>query len=329
MVNSSITTILSSEFPKIQPEHLSSILELHEDQASVSFIARYRADAVGGLDEPRIDAVIERYKELCALWARKRFILNEMENNGVTSPELAAKVEECLDRFELEDLYLPFRPRNRTKATTADEHGLKPLAEVFWDQQVDAPPEELAAPYVDPEKKIETVEDALDGAIHIMSEWIAFNPTARKNIRNFIFDTGLYQSKLVPERQGQPGKYETYYDFSEPVRTIPSHRLLAIRRGVKEHWLQTSVVVDTQAALEILHKQFVVNPECRAKEIVERAIVLAFDKLMWRTISNEIAGIVAERADRDAIDVFCKNLRNLTPTPRQSTPKETSSNRWQ
>lgn len=315
MVNNSIVTVLAEQFKKANPDHLRALIELHESKASVPFIVHYRPDLVGGMNEMQVCAVLDHYRDLSTLWARKRHVLEAMENAGMLTPELAEKVENTLDRWELEDLYLPYRPRRRTKATTAKERGLEPLAEALWDQQVEGTPEELATPYLNAELKVASIEDALDGAVNIMSEWIALNPTSRRVIRQLIWDMGKLESKLVPERQGQAGKYDTYHNFSEPVHSIPSHRLLAIRRGVKENWLQCDINLDREMLLAKLREQFIINPEFRCREVVEKAVATAFDRLMWKTISGEIITSISERADAEAIEIFCKNLRSLLLMP--------------
>ena len=315
MVNDAILSTLSREFSRIDPEHLRALLELHESQASVSFIARYRPDAVGGLNERRIVTILSRYRDLCVLQSRKRHVLQVMEDSGLLNEQLTEKVESCSHKWELEDIFLPFQPRNRTKASAAREHDLEPLAEVLWDQQDTTPPEELATQYVDPEKKVETPQDAIEGAIHIMSEWIAFNPSARKTIRDMIWQAGTYESRLAPDHQGQTGKYETYHNFSEPVRTIPSHRLLAIRRGVKEHCLQASITLDREPVLAKLREQFIISPLSPAKDIVGQAVIYAYDSLMWGTISGEVAAALDQEADAEAVDIFCRNLRSLLLMP--------------
>ena len=315
MINTTILSVLSREYPKVAPEHLSALLELHENQASVSFIARYRPDAVGGLDERRIVWILDRYRQLCSLWSRKRHVLGVIEDSGLLSPELGEKIETCLDKWALEDVFLPFQPRNRTKATTAREHGLEPLAEVLWDQQAPTPLEEVAGPYVDPEKGVATIEDAIEGAVQIMAEWVAFNPNARRTVRDMIWEDAKYQSRLAPDHEGQKGKYDTYHDFSEPVHSIPSHRLLAIRRGVKERWLQASMAIDSEPVLARLREQFIIEPEFPGREIIDRAVVHGYAKLMWRTISGEVTTSLNEKADAEAIDIFCRNLRNLLLMP--------------
>ena len=315
MPNTTIVSALSKEFPKVDPAHLSALLELHESQASVSFIARYRPDAVGGLSESRIALVLARYRDLCALWSRKQHMLGVMEDSGLLTAELGERIESCLDRWELEDLFLPYQPRDRTQAMAAREQGLEPLAEVLWDQQAPTPLDELTAPYINAEQKVESAEAAVEGAVHIMAEWIAFNPSARKTVRNLIRQDGRYESRVAPGREGQAGKYDTYHKFSEAVRSIPSHRLLAIRRGVKERWLQASITIDDEPALAKLREQFIINPEFPGKEVLERAVVYAYEKLMWKDISGEIGTTLNEQADSEAINIFCKNLRSLLLMP--------------
>ncbi|NQT21445.1 MAG: S1 RNA-binding domain-containing protein [Planctomycetes bacterium] len=315
MINTTILSVLSREYPKTSPEHIRALLELHESQASASFIARYRPDTVGGLDERRILRILDHYRELCWLWSRKRHILGVIEDSGLLTPELSEKIEAYLDKWELEDIFLPFRPRNRTKATSARERGLEPLAEVLWDQQAPTPPGEIAAPYVDPEKNIETIEAAIEGAVHIMAEWVAFNPNARKTVRDMIWEDGKYESHLAPNHDGRKSKYDTYHDFSEPVHSIPSHRLLAIRRGVKERWLQASITIDHEQVLAKLREQFIIEPEFPGHEIIDRAVVYGYEKLMLRAISGEVTDGLNEKADAEAIDIFCRNLRNLLLMP--------------
>jgi len=316
MANDSILSALSNEFRKASPDHLRALIELHEAQATVPYIVHYCPDRIGGLAELQVIAILDRYRELASMWSRKRQILDAMETNGILTDELKQKVEASLDRWELEDLFLPYRGRRRSKAITAKERGLEPLADLLWNQQGEQPLEELVAPFIDPEKKVENADEAFDGAVNIMSEWIALNPSARRTVRQFIWDTAKLESRLAPEREGQASaKYETYHNFSEPLRSIPSHRLLAIRRGVKERWLQFTITVDREAILARLREQFIINPEFPGKDVVDKAVVTAFDRLMWKTISSELLTSVNERADAEAIDIFCKNLRSLLLMP--------------
>jgi len=316
MANDSILSALSNEFRKASPDHLRALIELHEAQATVPYVVHYCPDRIGGLTEPQVIAILERFRELAGMWSRKRQILDAMETNGILTGELKQKVEASLDRWELEDFLLPYRARRRSKAITAKERGLEPLADLLWNQQGEQPMEELAAPFISAENKVETAEDAFEGAVNIMSEWIALNPSARHSVRQFVWDTGKLESRLAPEREGQSSpKYETYHNFSEPLRTIASHRLLAIRRGVKERWLQFTVTVDREAILAKLREQFIINPAFPGRDVVDRAVIAAFDRLMWKTITTELLTSVNERADGEAIDIFCKNLRNLLLMP--------------
>jgi len=310
MVNTTLFDTLTSDFPRVEPQHIQALVQLHEEQATTPFIARYRPDHVGGLREIQIESILRRYQQLTALDARKAHILRAIEDSGINNEQLIQKIHETLDRWELEDIFLPFKQRNRTKATTARERGLEPLAEKLWDQADPTPPETLAQEHINPENRIETPQDAIDGAVHIMAEWIALNTTARSTVRNLIRTQGTYTSQTTPQAT-EKNKYETYQEFSEPLNTIPSHRLLAIRRGTKENQLTAAIELDHQLPIEKLQQQFIINTESPASHIIQRAIEHAYHKLMWKEIAAQVNAELDEHADIEAIEIFSTNLRNL------------------
>src|SRR5579863_3319019 len=217
---------------------VNSVIELLDDGGTVPFIARYRKEATGNLDEVQIRAIEEKLAYFRELLDRRATILASIAEQGKLTDELKTRIEATLDKSELEDLYLPYRPKRRTKATIAREKGLEPLAAYLWAQQPASQPlREFAGSFVNADLGVTTVEEALEGARHIVAEWISEDANLRKALRQLMFDEGVVISRKMIDAVDEQDKFKMYYEYSEPVKTIPSHRMLAIRRGESEHVL--------------------------------------------------------------------------------------------
>jgi len=290
---------------------LVAVIELLDDGGTVPFIARYRKEATGNLDEVQILAIEERLAYFRDLADRRETILASIAEQGKLTDELKARVEATLDRSELEDLYLPYRPKRRTKATIAREKGLEPLASYLWAQQPGAEPlDSFAATFVNPELGVGTVEEALEGARHIVAEWMSEDADLRKALRKLVFDEGVIVSRRVTDAVDEQEKFKMYYEYKEPVKTIPSHRMLAIRRGEGENVLYFLVDVEPERAIGIMRRH-VLGRQGDWTHQLELAIDDAWKRLLNSSIQGEIRLELKRRSDTEAIHVFRDNLYNL------------------
>ena len=299
-------------------EIISKNLGLHEWQventirlldggATIPFISRYRKEMTGSLDEVKLLHIRDEYQRLKDLDTRKESIIKSIEEQDKMTPELHNKISDVLTMAELEDLYLPFRPKRRTKATIAKEKGLEPLADIVFKQQ-DPNPSLKAEEFLSDEVK--TTEDALSGACDIIAEWINEDETARKRLRHLFGKEAVIYSKVVRGKEAEGIKYSDYFDWSEPLKKCPSHRLLAMRRGEDEGFLKLSIEPGEANALEILNSLFVKNRN-ESSELVENAIKDAWRRLLSSSMETEFRNISKEKADEEAIQVFSDNLRQL------------------
>ncbi len=237
------------------PMHgLVAVIELLDDGGTVPFIARYRKEATGNLDEVQIRAIEEKLAYFRELAERRETILASIAEQGKLTDELKARIEATLDKSELEDLYLPYKPKRRTKATIAREKGLEPLAAVPVGAAEPAaePLEAFAATFVNAEKGVATVDEALEGARHIVAERISEDADLRKALRQLMFDEGVVVSRKVTDAVDEQEKFKMYYEYREPVKTIPSHRMLAIRRGESENVLYFLIELEPERAVAML-----------------------------------------------------------------------------
>ncbi|HUE04205.1 MAG TPA: Tex-like N-terminal domain-containing protein, partial [Bryobacteraceae bacterium] len=239
---------------------LLATVELLDEGSTVPFIARYRKESTGNLDEVQIRAIEEKLLYFRELVSRKETILASIQEQGKLTDELKAQIGQTLDKSELEDLYLPFKPKRRTKAMIAREKGLQPLADYLCGQEPTRTPlETFAASFVNAEKGVASVEDALEGARHIVAETISDNADIRKLLRRAMFEEGVIVSKKAVDAVDEQQKFKMYYDYREPVKQIPSHRMLAIRRGETENVLYFLIELDPQRPLSLIeskiHKQ--------------------------------------------------------------------------
>jgi protein Tex len=288
----------------------NTILLLKEG-ATIPFIARYRKELTGSLDELKIAAIQKEYNYFTELDERKATILKTITEQGMLTPELEKSIAETYDATVLEDLYLPFKPKKRTKATMARENGLEPLAKIMmgqfeWDIK------KKAGEFIT--DKVLTVEDALSGARDIVAEWVSENVRARDIVRWFFKKSAVIQSKVVKGKDAEAQKYLDYFDWNEPLSRCPSHRYLAIKRAEKEGFLKTSLSIDDHSALEKLENFFLRgNTSCR--EQVAQAIKDGYKRLLEPSIETEFLQLWKQKSDAEAIAVFSENLRQLLLAP--------------
>lgn len=313
---SELYTRIASEL-SLRAEQVERTVALLLDDATVPFIARYRKEVTGNLDEEQIRQVAARYKYYQELEQRRETILKTIEEQGKLTDELRQQLLDCYDRTELEDLYLPYRPKRQTKATMAIERGLEPLAQLIWAQEAgQAEIDTLAASLVDAEHQgVASAEEALAGAGHIMAEWIAERADLRKALRARMLEEGVVRASVVKARAEEKTKFQDYYDFSEAVTTIPSHRILAILRGAREGVLSVAIEIDNDKALAYMRSRIVTQPEAATAPYLQAAVVDGYQRLILPSLQNEVRGALKSRADAEAIGVFQENLSSLLMSP--------------
>jgi protein Tex len=317
------------EFQSLSPElliHIAQVLqvpmkgllatvELLDEGSTVPFIARYRKEATGNLDEVQIRAIEERLLYFRELVSRKETILASIQEQGKLTDELKARIEQILDKSDLEDLYLPYKPKRRTKAMIAREKGLEPLAAYLWNQEpAGTPLETFAASFVDPEKGVASVEEALEGARHILAETISDDADIRKLLRRAMFEEGVIVSQKTTDAVDEQLKFKMYYDYREPVKQIPSHRMLAIRRGETENVLYFVIELDPQRPLDLIKSKIHKQPGDWTPQL-NLAAEDAWKRLLNSSITGEVRLELKQRADTDAIQVFRENLQNVLLAP--------------
>jgi protein Tex len=294
---------------------LTAVIELLDDGGTVPFIARYRKEATGNLDEVQIRAIEEKLAYFRDLVDRRTTILSSIAEQGKLTDELKARIEATLDKSELEDLYLPYKPKRRTKATIAREKGLEPLAQYIWAQQPSAESlETLAASFVNEELGVASTDEALEGARHIVAEWISEDADLRKALRQLLFDEGMIVSRKITDAVDEQEKFRMYYEYREPVTTIPSHRMLAIRRGESEKILYFLMELEPQRPHEIMRKHVLREAGDWTPQL-ERAIEDSWQRLLNSSIQAEIRLELKRRSDAEAIQVFRDNLYHLLLAP--------------
>jgi len=299
------------------PENsVAATIALFEKGATGPFIVHYRKEATGGLDEAKVRLIHERMVHYREVLDQRVALLKLLNEQGKLTEELRAIIESCFSRTELDDLHHQFRPRKKTRAAEAIEKGLEPLAEYFWNQELDAwSLEEHVNVTVDPAKGVTTQEQALQGAIDILAERIWGNFEYRKALREMLWNEGCLVSSVVPAKVGQKTKYTMYYERKEPVTTIPSHRVLAIRRGCKEGILISSIEGDNAKAVDFLLNSIIKDKESIFAPILEISARESYSRILRPLIETEVRTQLKERADREAIRVFQENLANLLLSP--------------
>lgn len=301
-------TIISQEL-NIDLKQISAVQDLLSQDATVPFIARYRKEATGSLDETQITAIRDRLNQLAELDSRRGTILNSLEKHGHLTDELKEKVLAAETLTVLEDIYLPYRPKRRTKGAIAKERGLEPLAQAIFDQ-TGIDPLQAALPFIDPEKEVCTAEDALQGARHIIAEWINEDETARSRLRSLFEQEAVISSTVIEGKEEEGAKFKDYFDWQEPAHSAPSHRILAMRRGEREDILALTMKPPEESAIDILEKLFSKGAQADSEQVA-MAIADSYKRLLSRALETELRLDTKERADKDAIRVFADNLRQL------------------
>jgi len=301
-----IATELNAPVTKI-----AATARLLAEGATVPFVARYRKEATGGLDEVAITAVRDRMQQLVELEQRRETILKSLSERQLLSPELQVAIQEADTLTVLEDLFAPYRPKRRTRAMIAREAGLEPLANQILDQQASLDPLQAAVPFINPTHQIADVAAALAGARDILAERISDDAVARSKMRDLYWSAGVIRSRVVTDKQAEGAKYKDYFDWSEPVAKVPSHRLLAMRRGEEEGFLYLRITPPEEEALNLLEPLFITARGTPAGEQVRLAVVDAYKRLLGFSIEAELRLETKKRADTEAIRVFCENLREL------------------
>lgn len=297
----------------VQVFQVENTAKLIAEGATVPFIARYRKELTGSLDEVAITSIRDRLNQLEELDSRKSAILKSLEQNNHLTDELKAKVLSASTLAVLEDIYLPYRPKRRTRGTMAREKGLEPLALQILEQK-GMDPVSAAGEYIDAEKGVETAEDALAGARDIIAEIANEDETARAQLRHLYFEKGVFTSKVASGKEAEGVKYKDYFDWQEQVATAPSHRILAMRRGEKEEILNLNLSPSEENALDILEKLFV-KSDGPDSEQVKMAVHDAYKRLLSRSMETELRLASKQRADTEAIRIFAENLRHLLMAP--------------
>lgn len=308
MMNPLHTKQIATELSITQKQVLA-VAQLLSEDATVPFIARYRKEVTGSLDEVVIAAIRDRISQLEELDKRRAAILNSLEERKLLTDELKEKIEAAITLTELEDIYLPYRPKRRTKATVAKEKGLEPLGEMIFSQEnFDIMAE--AEKYIDAEKGVNTIEEALQGARDIIAEWVSENQEAREKMRDLYQKKGVFISKVVSGKEEEGIKYKDYYEWREPISSAPSHRVLAMRRGENEGFLSLKAEPETEDAINLMQSIFVKGNNDSAAQ-VKIAIDDSYKRLLGPSMETEARVISKETADKEAIAVFADNLRQL------------------
>jgi len=297
----------------IKDQQVAAVAALLSDGSTIPFIARYRKEAIGSLDEVAVTAIRDRLNQLRDLRERQETILKSLDKHGHLTDELRQKVLEAETMAALEDIYLPYKPKRRTRAVIAKEKGLEPLAHLILEQKGIDPSQE-AIHYVDPEKQVETIEEALAGARDIIAEFINENNEARSRLRNLFFTQARIKSRVVVRMQEKGAKFKDYFEWKEPIAKIPSHRMLAMRRGEKENVLILGISPEEEDAIAILEDLFVKGDAADSAQ-VKLAVVDGYKRLLSHSMETETRLYTKERADNEAIRVFAENLRQLLLSP--------------
>ena len=307
----SISQILARELGREQ-SHIDNVIKLIDEGNTIPFIARYRKELHGAMDDTTLRTLAERLEYLRGLQERRDTVKKSIEEQGKLTEELSEAIDEAATLAALEDIYRPYKPKRRTRATVAKEKGLEPLALALFEQGSGLPePDELAKEYIDPEKGVETVEDALAGASDIIAEMISDNADIRSRLRDLISAKAVLKSEAVTE---EDSVYRLYYDFSQSIGKLQGHQILAINRGEKEDKLKVSVGLDRELALQNVRRA-VIKPGSRAMAFVRAAADDAYDRLIWPSMERETRAALTDTACEGAIKMFALNLRPLLMQP--------------
>ena len=306
-----IIQTLAQELDK-KPQYVENVVRLLDEGNTIPFIARYRKELHGAMDDTSLRTLEERLQYLRGLEERREAVKNAIEEQGKLTAELTAAIDRAKTLAEVEDLYRPYKQKRRTRATVAKEKGLEPLAALLFAQERDCPrPEEAAQDFIDPEKGVEAIADALQGANDIIAEWISDDAAVRKSLRELLERRGTLRSLAATE---EDSVYRLYYDFEQSLSRLQGHQILAINRGEKEEKLKVTVLLDRELALPLLRRA-VVKPGSAAMEFVKDAAEDAYDRRIYPSLEREMRAALTDRADEGAIGQFALNLKPLLMQP--------------
>ena len=311
-MNKEIITQIAIEL-NVKEKQVENTLKLLEEGNTVPFIARYRKEATGALDEEQIRSINEVYEYQVNLLKRKEDVIRLINEKGMLTDILKEEIMKCTKLIEVEDLYRPYKEKKKTKATEAIANGLEPLAKIIMSFPDKIDIKKTAEKYIN--EKVKSDDDAITGAKYIISEWISDNASYRKYIRNNIYNFGTINSKIKKNAKDEGQVYRMYYDYSEKIRNAKEYRILAINRGEKENVLNVSIDVNLEHIISFLEKKIIKNEVSPVVDIVKDAIYDSYKRLIFPSIEREIRGKLKEEAEEGAIDVFGKNLEKLLLTP--------------
>ena len=310
LTNQELTLSISEEL-QISPNAVNAVLELLGESATVPFIARYRKERTGGLDEVQIRSIEERRDYLNELSERRDAIIASIESQGKMTPDLKKQINDAKTKAILEDLYLPYKPKRRTRAMIAREKGLEPLASIILNQAPNLDPQTEAKAFINAEKGVETIEDALNGASDIIAEIVSEKADIRDYLRNYIADTGELVVEKTDKADEERSKFEQYYEFRAKVKDCKSHQFLAIRRGERDGFLKAWIEVDEEAAIAHISSLMHIAPNTPFTELLAEACRDAYERLLATSIESDVRVDMKQDADREAVDVFAENVQNL------------------
>ena len=311
-MNKEIISEIATEL-NVKSNQVESVLKLLEEGNTVPFIARYRKEATGALDEEQIRSINEVYEYQVNLLKRKEDVIRLIEEKKMMTEELKQEIMKCTKLVVVEDLYRPYKEKKKTKATEAIANGLEPLAKIIMSFPVNIDINNIASNYIT--ENVKNEEEAITGAKYIIAEWISDNADYRKYIRNNIFNFGSISSKIKKNAKDDEQVYKMYYDYEEKIKYAKLHRILAINRGEKEGVLSVSINIDTEHIMNFLYKKVIKNSNSPVVELAKDAILDAYKRLIFPSIEREIRGILKEDAEESAIELFGKNLEKLLLTP--------------
>ncbi|MGM8212443.1 Tex family protein [Virgibacillus sp. W0430] len=301
---------------KVKESIVHKVIALMDEGNTVPFIARYRKEATGGLDEVQIKLIQDKWQYAVNLADRKKEVIRLIDEQGKLTEELVVKINEATQLQRVEDLYRPYKQKRRTRATIAKEKGLEPLAEKLWKQEQAFIIEEEAKKYFSEEHELQTVEDVLAGANDIVAEWIADDATFREYIREETFKRATIRTEIKQDENDEKGVYKMYYDYQEAVRSLVSHRILAINRGEKERILRVVVDAPAERIIEYLEKKLInKHTDASIATVLQQAITDSYKRLIQPSIERDIRKELTEKAEQQAISVFGENLKNLLLQP--------------
>ncbi len=293
----------------LQLRHVDAVVDLLDGGATVPFISRYRKELTGTMDEVEVANVRDRVEQLRELDKRREAILKSIDEQGKLTPELKSKIDGAETMSILEDLYLPYKPKRKTKASVAKEKGLEPLAKTIFDQG-NLSVESEAEKFISEEKQVASIEEALQGARDIIAEWVSEDAECRKKVRSIFQNEAVVSAKVMKGKEQEGAKYKDYFEWDESIKDIPSHRLLAIRRGEKEGILAMDIAPEEESTIGAISRQFVQGSNDAAQQ-VEIAVKDSYKRLIKPSIETEIRLESKKKADLEAIGVFSENLKQL------------------